>query len=260
MTDSSMTEEQPIDIHQYARAIRHALPKIFVLALFAAVTAAVQTFFLPAEAYKASTTILARDTLASNQFADATTVTRRLATVNLLTRTTDVLSLAASKLPGTTVDDLRSAVHSSASPEANVITINATADTAEAAAARANQVALALIATERRIEQQSNGALRAALAQIGELRSAGATEARSRPQRAGWPRSPPMLSARQVASRLFSRRSHPGDHLRRQCGSVGSWCFSPWLSSECSSCLRASRSPPVSTPRKISTRCSRCLS
>ena len=109
-----MTEEQPIDIHQYTWAIRHALPKILVLALFAAVTAAVQTFFLPAEAYKASTTILARDTLASNQFADATTVTRRLATVNLLTRTTDVLSLAASKLPGTTVDDLRSAVHSSA--------------------------------------------------------------------------------------------------------------------------------------------------
>ena len=173
-----MTEEQPIDIHQYARAIRRALPKIFVLALFAAVTAAVQTFFLPAEAYKASTTILARDTLASNQFADAATVTRRLATVNLLTRTTDVLSLAASKLPGTTVDELRSAVHSSASPEANVITINATADTADAAAARANQVALALIATERRIEQQTaTSALRAALAQIGELRSAGATEA-----------------------------------------------------------------------------------
>lgn len=178
MTDSIMTEEQPIDIHQYTRAIRHARPKILVLALSAAITAAAVSFLLTSKAYTASTTILARDTLASNQFLDATTVTRRLATVNLLTRTTDVLSLAASKLPGTTVDELRSAVHSSVSPEANVITVNATADTAGAAAARANQVALALIATEVRIEQQAGtDALRAALAQVRDLRSAGATDA-----------------------------------------------------------------------------------
>jgi Mrp family chromosome partitioning ATPase len=176
-----MNDEQPIDIDQYTRAIRHALPKIVVLALIAAITAAVWSFLLPSRAYTASTTILARDTLAANQFADATTVTRRLATVNLLTSTSDVLSLAASKLPGTTVDELRSAVHSSVSAEANVITVNATADTAGAAAARANQVALALIATERRIEQQAaTEALRAALAHIEELRSAGATEAEIR--------------------------------------------------------------------------------
>ncbi|MEP6892295.1 MAG: tyrosine-protein kinase family protein [Gaiellaceae bacterium] len=173
-----MTEEQPIDIHQYTRAIRHALPQILVLALIVAITATTGTILLPSKAYTASTTILARDTLASNQFPDATTVTRRLAGVNLLTRTTSVLSLAASKAPGTTVDELRSAVHSSADPEANVITVTATADTADAAAARANQVALALIATERRIEQQAaTGALQAAVAQVEQLRSAGATKA-----------------------------------------------------------------------------------
>jgi Mrp family chromosome partitioning ATPase len=178
MTDSNMTEEQPIDIHQYTRAIRRALPQIVVLALIVAITAAVVSSLLPSKAYTASTTILARDTLVSTQALDATTATRRLATVHLLTRTTDVLSLAASKLPGTTVGELRAAIHSSVDPEANVITITATADTADAAAARANQVAPALIATERRIEQQgAAGALRAALAEVEQLRKEGATNA-----------------------------------------------------------------------------------
>jgi succinoglycan biosynthesis transport protein ExoP len=171
-----MTEEQPIDIHHYTWAIRHALPRILVPALIAAIAAAVGSSLLSSKAYTASTTIVARDTLASNQSPDATTVTRRLATVNLLTRTTGVLSLAASKLPGTTVDELRSSVDSSVHPEANVITLVATADTADAAAARANQVAEALIATERRIEQQAaTGALRAALTQVKKLRAQGAT-------------------------------------------------------------------------------------
>jgi Mrp family chromosome partitioning ATPase len=173
-----MTEEQPIDIHQYTRAIRRALPQILVLALIAAITTAVVSSLLPSKAYTASTTILARDTLASTQVLDATTATRRLATVNLLSRTTDVLSLAASKLPGTTVGELRAAIHSSVDPEANVITITATADTPDAAAARANQVAPALIATERRIEQQAAaGAVRAALAEVEQLRKEGATKA-----------------------------------------------------------------------------------
>ena len=173
-----MTEEQPIDIHHYTWAIRHALPRILLLALVAAIAATVGSSLLASKAYTASTTIVAREALASNQFPDAATVARRLETVNLLTRTTDVLSLAATKLPGTTVDELRSSVGSSVHPEANVITLVATADTADAAAARANQVAEALIATERRNEQQAaTGALRAALAQVEKLRAQGATRA-----------------------------------------------------------------------------------
>src|ERR671921_231105 len=117
-------EEQPVDIHQYTRAIRHALPKLVALALIAALTAGAASSLLPHKKYKASTTIVSRDTLGTNQFADATTVARRFATVNLLTRTTRVLSLAASKLPGTTVEELRSSVDSTVDPAANAITIS----------------------------------------------------------------------------------------------------------------------------------------
>ena len=136
----------------------------------------VDVALIPSKSYSASTTILAGNTLTPNQSPDATTLARSLATVNLLTGTTDVLALAASKLPNTTVDALRSAVQSTVNPEANVITIKATADTPEAAAARANAVAPALIATERRIEQRATAdKLRAALREVRRLRSAGAT-------------------------------------------------------------------------------------
>jgi Mrp family chromosome partitioning ATPase len=176
-----MADEQPIDIHHYTWAIHRALPRILVLALIAGCTAAVVSSLYTSKTYTASTTILAGSTLSPNQSADATTLTRSLATVNRLTATTDVLARAAAKLPHTTVAELRSAIHSSVDPEANVITIEATADTAAAAAARANQVAPALIATERRIEQQATAdRLRAALKQVGELRSAGATRAEIR--------------------------------------------------------------------------------
>ena len=171
-----MTEEPPIDIHHYTWAIRRALPKILVLALLAGFVAVLSTSLYTSRSFSASTTILAGNTLTPNQSPDATTLARSLATVNLLTGTTDVLALAASKLPNTTVDALRSAVQSTVNPEANVITIKATADTPEAAAARANAVARALIATERRIEQRATAdKLRAALREVRRLRSAGAT-------------------------------------------------------------------------------------
>ena len=177
--DFTVNDEQPIDIHQYTRAIRYALPQILVLAVITSVLVVVaSSVALPARAYTATTTILARDTLSADGLTDSTTVTRRLATVNLLTRTTNVLAAAASKLKGTTVAELRADVHSSVDPEANVITVDATADTARVAAARANEVAAALIATESQIEQQAaKGTLAEALAQVGELRAAGASPA-----------------------------------------------------------------------------------
>jgi Mrp family chromosome partitioning ATPase len=177
MSDS-LTDEQPVDIHQYTRAIRHALPRLIALALIAAVTAGVASSVLPHKTYKASTTIVARDTLGTNQLTDATTVARRLATVNLLTRTTRVLSLAASKLPGTTVEQLRSSVQSTVDPSANAITITASADSAQEAAARANRVAPALIRVEHNIEEQTATAgLQKSLRQLRQLRAEGATAA-----------------------------------------------------------------------------------
>jgi Mrp family chromosome partitioning ATPase len=174
----AMTEEQPIDIHHYTWAIRRALPRILAVAFIAGLAAAAGAHVLTPRTYSASTTILAGTTIVGNQSLDSTTLTRRLATVNLLTDTTGVLSVAASKLPRTTVDELRAAVHSSVDPNANVITITATAGTAREAADRANQVAPALIASAREIEQQAaTKALQAAVAQVRQLRSAGASQA-----------------------------------------------------------------------------------
>ena len=222
--DRTVTEEPPIDIHHYTWAIRRALPKILVLALLAGFVAVLSTSLYTSKSYSASTTILAGNTLTPNQSPDATTLARSLATVNLLTGTTDVLALAASKLPNTTVDALRSAVQSTVNPEANVITIKATADTPEAAAARANAVAPALIATERRIEQRATAdKLRAALREVRRLRRQEPHGPRSRQRRTGSPHSPRTRSDRRVAFRSSRQRSRPASPLRHHRVSAESW-------------------------------------
>jgi Mrp family chromosome partitioning ATPase len=171
-----VVDEQPIDIHHYSRAIRAALPRIGALAVVAAAVAVAFSLVHPSgPSYTASTTVLARDALDSTQTTNSTNIGQRLATVNLLTRTTGVLSLAARRLHGTSVDDLRAAVRSSVDPAAAVITVVADAPTSAAAAARANAVAAALIAREQRIEERaSTDARRNALAELAHLKATGA--------------------------------------------------------------------------------------
>ncbi len=171
-----MLDEQPIDIHQYSRAIRTALPRIVAFAVVAAAIAVAFSISHPSKpSFAASTTVLARDALDSSQATGSTSISQRLATVNLLTTTTRVLSLAADELPGTSVDVLRSVVRSSVDPAAAVITITADGSTPRAAAARANAVANALVTSEQRIEEQSStDARRNALAELAQLKASGA--------------------------------------------------------------------------------------
>ena len=171
-----MVDEQPIDIHQYSRALRAAAPRIAVFSLIAAAAAIVfSVTHHSSSTYAASTTILAGDTLGTAPAVDSTTAARRLATVNLLMRTTKVLSYAANRLDGITADQLRAVVRSSIDPNANVITITASGPTQAAATARADGVANALITIERQIEQQaSTDARRSALAELARLREHGA--------------------------------------------------------------------------------------
>ena len=176
MGDSAVVDEQPIDIHQYSRALRAAAPRIAIFSLIAAAAAIVfSVIHQSSSTYAASTSILAGDTLSTAPALDSTTAARRLATVNLLTRTTKVLSYAANRLDGVTVDQLRTVVGSSIDPNANVITITASGPTQAAATARADGVANALITIERQIEQQaSTDARRSALAELARLREEGA--------------------------------------------------------------------------------------
>jgi Mrp family chromosome partitioning ATPase len=172
----SAADEQPIDVHQYARALRVALPRIAKFAVAAALIAVAVAFVRPSHpTYTASATLLARDTLNSNQAAGSTAVAQRLATVSLLTGTSSVLADAAAKLHGTTVAELRSTVHSSVDPNAGAITISAEASTPAVATATANEVARALISAEQQIEAQAMAEARSnMLAEIAHLRARGA--------------------------------------------------------------------------------------
>jgi Mrp family chromosome partitioning ATPase/capsular polysaccharide biosynthesis protein len=176
MTDTGVADEQPVDIHQYARALRVALPRIAKVAVAAAAIAVVVSFIHPSHGtYRASATVVARDTINGDQTAAPTTVAQRLSTVSLLTGTTRVLSVAARHLHDTTVADLRSAVHSSVDPSVGAIKIGADAPTPAAAKATASAVAAALISAEHQIETQATAdARRGMLAEIAQLRARGA--------------------------------------------------------------------------------------
>ena len=66
MGDSAVVDEQPIDIHQYSRALRAAAPRIAIFSLIAAAAAIVfSVIHQSSSTYAASTTILAGDTLST---------------------------------------------------------------------------------------------------------------------------------------------------------------------------------------------------
>ena len=128
--------------------------------------------------YSASTTILAGNTLTPNQSPDATTARaqpRDGQPSDGDDRRTGTRGVQAAEHDGRRPSFRRPVERRT--PEANVITIKATADTPEAAAARANAVAPALIATERRIEQRATAehSYGQRSERCDELRSAGAT-------------------------------------------------------------------------------------
>ena len=81
--------------------------------------------------YKATASIVQRSSGVIDQSDNVDSITRDLNTLNALVTTDTVLSEAARKVPGTTLDELRDNVSSSVDPNANLIYV--TAHDAEAA-------------------------------------------------------------------------------------------------------------------------------
>ena len=175
--DSAVVDEQPIDIHQYSRAIRAALPRIAAFAVVAAAIAVVVLVSHPSKpSYAASTTILARDALDSTQ---ATGLDEYQPAPRNGQSADDHDEGAVSRrrrVAGHSVDELRSVVRSSVDPNGGRDHDHRRwLDASAAAAARANAVANALVTSEQRIEEQSStDARRNALAELAQLKASGA--------------------------------------------------------------------------------------
>ena len=142
--------EEPIDVRRYVNALRRS--RVLIAAIVIGLTGLVLllSLMLP-KTYTAQATILFDE---APSVASTTDAERQLATIQKLLMTRDVLALSARRLK-TSVASLQPKVQATVDPNANIVSISATASTPEAAAATANAVTAAFLARQRAVELAS---------------------------------------------------------------------------------------------------------
>jgi Mrp family chromosome partitioning ATPase len=137
--------EQPIDVARYLNALRRS--RVLIAGIVVGITGLVLVLSLGLpKTYTADATIL------FDESALATTdAQRELATIQKLLVTRDVLALSAKELH-TRIGALSPKVQATVDPNANIVSVSASASTPQAAARTANVVAAAFLARERAVE------------------------------------------------------------------------------------------------------------
>ena len=115
--------------------------------------------------YQAKARIVLEDSPGLLESGGAESVERRLATLQALITTRDVLQRAGRRLQGENADSLEDKVRSSVDPDANIITVVARDSSARGAAAIANAVATEFLAKRRNAERDRLARARASLLQ-----------------------------------------------------------------------------------------------
>ena len=134
-----LVPDEPIELRRNLDALRRA--RFFILALVVCSTAAaVGISLLVPKTYRATATLVLRETLDPFTSSDVETVVRRLETIERLLRTNAILEVAARRVPGESRQSLESKLTSSVDPDANIIRISAFDGTPEGAAAIADIV------------------------------------------------------------------------------------------------------------------------
>jgi capsular polysaccharide biosynthesis protein len=169
-TSPELPHDEPVEVGRYMDALRRS--RLLIALIIVPVTLAVLAIsFAVPKTYRATSKIVLEATTDSLSGTDAQSVQRRLATIQVLLTTREMLrSAAANGLKGETDDTLNDKVHATVDQNANVVSIVATDDNARGAAAIANVVAATFLAKQRRLEQQrltrSRASLQRALAEL----------------------------------------------------------------------------------------------
>jgi Mrp family chromosome partitioning ATPase len=163
-------DESQIDLTRIARVLAASWKPIAAVVILVALI----VFLLShssASRYRATARIVADSTATTSTDTSADTDARMLATSVALLTTPDVLNAAARRVPGETGASLRDRISTSVASDADVITVTATDDGADAAADDANAVARAFLerrtANERAAILRTRAALNAQLAAVG---------------------------------------------------------------------------------------------
>ena len=154
--------DEPVDVPRYLSALKRGWPLIALIIVLMTVTVLVLSLALP-KTYEATARVLMDDRAGAFEPTDVETVRRRLATVQTLLTTRDVLAQVAEELPDESVETLQDKVEASVDQDANIVDIVATDGDAEGAAEIANAVAQAFLALQQTAERDRVARARAEL-------------------------------------------------------------------------------------------------
>lgn len=162
-------DDEPVDVPRYLTALKRTWPLIALIIVLMTVTVLALSLVL-SKTYQATSRILMDDRASAFEPADVETVRRRLATVQALLTTRNVLGQADERLPDESVESLEEKVETSVDTDANIVDVIATDGDAEGAAAIANAVARAFLtmqeAAERERLERARAELQAALDEV----------------------------------------------------------------------------------------------
>ena len=157
-------DDEPVDVPRYLAALKRAWPLIVLLIVLMTVTVLALSLAI-SETYRATARIVFDDRAGAGtlETTDVETVQRRLATVQILLTTNDVLERVAEQLPRETAETLEDKVESSVDEDANIIDVSATDTEAGGAAAIANAVAREFVEMEAAADRERYARAREAL-------------------------------------------------------------------------------------------------
>jgi tyrosine-protein kinase len=156
--------EEPIEFRRALDALRRSLGLVIGITVVLAVTTYLVSTMLP-ERYKATASIVQRSSGVIDVSDNVDSITRDLNTIDALLTTDSVLSAAAERVPGETVESLRDKVASSVDPNANLIYVTGRDGDPEQAARIANSVASTFVAEQAEITRRQYERARADLQQ-----------------------------------------------------------------------------------------------
>jgi capsular exopolysaccharide synthesis family protein len=174
--------DEPIEVGRYAHALRRSW--LLIVLIVVPLTAAVflLSLALP-KTYRATAKIVVESAADPLETRDVESVERRLATIQVLLTTRQTFRRAARRFTDATAADLRERVEASVDPNANIINVVATHETARGAAQIANAVATSFLTAEARASRQrvtrARATLRRALADLKGVRGLQAQEERA---------------------------------------------------------------------------------
>jgi capsular exopolysaccharide synthesis family protein len=149
-----VARDEPLEAGRYGDALRRSWGLIALIVVPLTLIVFLVSFSLP-KTYRATSRLVFNTTADPLAPTDAASVQRRLATIQVLVTSRDLLARAARRLPGETPDTLKDKVRATVDANANIINVSATDNTARGSSRIANTVATVFLG-----EQQADAARR----------------------------------------------------------------------------------------------------